>query len=58
MTCRHSWSARGHSDDRWRECYYCGTQQDTCDCGHPDGSFACKIRHIQINTGAAKAAND
>jgi hypothetical protein len=26
------------------------------DCGYPDGSFACKIRHVQINTGAAKAA--
>lgn len=30
----------------------------TCDCGKPKDSFACKIRHIQINTGAAKAAND
>jgi hypothetical protein len=29
-----------------------------CDCGYPEDSFACKIRHIQINTGAAKAAND
>lgn len=28
------------------------------DCGKPEGSFACKIRHVQINTGAAKAAND
>lgn len=24
-------------------------------CGYPDDSFACKIRHLQINTGAAKA---
>lgn len=27
-------------------------------CGFPDGSFACKIRHIQVNTGDAKAASD
>ena len=25
------------------------------DCGWPEDSFACKIRHLQINTGAAKA---
>lgn len=28
------------------------------DCGYPAGSFACKIRHLQVNTGFAKAAND
>jgi hypothetical protein len=28
------------------------------DCGYFEGTFACKIRHIQINTGAAKAAKD
>lgn len=28
------------------------------DCGFPAGSFACKIRHLQINTGDAKAAQD
>ena len=28
------------------------------DCGYPTDSFACKIRHLSINTGAAKAAND
>lgn len=28
------------------------------ECGYPENSFACRIRHIQINTGAAKAAND
>lgn len=27
-------------------------------CGYPEGSFACKIRHIELNTGSAKAAND
>lgn len=27
-------------------------------CGYTAGSFACRVRHIQINTGDAKAAND
>lgn len=27
-------------------------------CGYPVDSFACRIRHIQMNTGEAKAAND
>ena len=27
-------------------------------CGYIDGSFACRIRHVQMNTGAAKAARD
>lgn len=31
---------------------------DCPDCGYQIDSFACKIRHIQINSGAAKAAND
>lgn len=31
---------------------------DLCDCGWVRDSFACRIRHIQLNTGAAKAAND
>lgn len=32
---------------------------DLCpDCGKPEGSFACKVRHLNINTGAAKAARD
>ena len=31
----------------------------TCDgCGKPEGSFACKIRHLQLNTGFAKAYED
>ena len=29
-----------------------------CSCGYIDGSFACRIRHVQMNTGAAKAAKD
>lgn len=32
---------------------------DICEkCGYAEGSFACKIRHLQINTGVAKAADD
>lgn len=31
---------------------------ELCTCGYADGSFACKIRHLQINTGDAKAASD
>jgi len=28
---------------------------DACkDCGYPDGSFACKIRHVSVQTGWAK----
>lgn len=27
-------------------------------CGYPDGSFACRIRHIHMNTGDAKASRD
>lgn len=27
-------------------------------CGYQEGTFACKIRHLQLNTGSAKAAND
>jgi hypothetical protein len=27
-------------------------------CGYPEGTFACKIRHLSINTGDAKAAKD
>lgn len=36
-----------------RECL-----DDLHGCGYPEDSFPCRIRHIQINTGAAKAAND
>lgn len=28
------------------------------DCGFEQGTFACKIRHIQVNTGDAKAGSD
>lgn len=27
-------------------------------CGYPEDSFACKIRHLQMNAGDAKAALD
>jgi len=44
----HFDSARSGEDER---------EIDTA-CGYPAGSFACKIRHLQINTGDAKAAAD
>jgi hypothetical protein len=32
---------------------------DVCEeCGYPEGSFPCRIRHIFLQTGDAKAAND
>lgn len=33
----------------------CGSYKCKCDCGYAPDSFACKIRHLQVNTGAAKA---
>jgi hypothetical protein len=34
-------------------------QNENCEeCGKPVGSFACKVRHININSGSAKAARD
>ena len=33
----------------------CGSYKCKCACGYAPGSFACKIRHLQINTGDAKA---
>ncbi len=27
-------------------------------CGWPEDSFACKVRHIHMNTGDAKASKD
>jgi hypothetical protein len=32
--------------------------EDDHSCGYPEDSFACRIRHIQMNTGDAKAARD
>jgi hypothetical protein len=28
------------------------------DCGKPEGTFACKIRHIHMNTGDANSARE
>lgn len=37
----------------------CPTTAGHCSgCGYPEGTFACKIRHVQLNTGDAKAARD
>jgi len=33
----------------------CDNYKCRCECGYAPGSFACKIRHLQINTGDAKA---
>lgn len=34
-------------------------EPDKCKkCGYPEDSFPCRIRHIHINTGDAKAARD
>lgn len=35
----------------------CNNYKCRCECGYAPGSFACKIRHLQINTGAAKAGS-
>ena len=57
----------GHFDSLNDPTHDCSTWDDepeetpapeACEkCGRPEGSFACKIRHLQINTGDAKAAN-
>lgn len=36
----------------------CATPIPCPKCGKPEDSFACRIRHIHMNTGAAKAARD
>lgn len=45
--------------------HQCGYPDDTdpaghyrcrCECGYAPYSFACKIRHLQINTGDAKSS--
>lgn len=33
----------------------CGSYKCKCSCGYAPDSFACKIRHLHINTGDAKA---
>lgn len=66
MTCEICWTEAcfqaatlgGYTDDRYREQLKKHPEHELHDCGYPVGTFACKIRHIQINTGAAKAAND
>jgi hypothetical protein len=32
-----------------------GHERQKHSCGYVEGTFACKIRHLQINTGAAKS---
>ena len=33
----------------------CGNYKCKCECGYAPDSFACKIRHLHVNTGDAKA---
>jgi hypothetical protein len=33
----------------------CASYKCKCECGYAPDSFACKIRHLQVNTGDAKA---
>jgi hypothetical protein len=49
---------RAELDAWWAEQVEASEVEELHSCGHPEGSFACKIRHIHMNTGAAKAAND
>lgn len=35
-------------------CDDCSDGTAICDCGYPDGSFACRIRHVQVSTGNLK----
>lgn len=47
------------SDDDWLECAVdpddpWAETPEMHSCGYPDGSFACKIRHVAINTGNLK----
>jgi hypothetical protein len=34
------------------------TTEELHSCGYPEDSFACKIRHLSINTGDAKAGRE
>jgi hypothetical protein len=36
--------------------WICQCSDELHSCGYVEDTFACKIRHIQINTGDAKAA--
>jgi hypothetical protein len=35
----------------------CDSYKCKCECGYAPNSFACKIRHLHMNTGDAKAGN-
>lgn len=53
MSCEHC-----HMPTPEGQCDFCAPVELCEECGYPPESFACRIRHIQINTGAAKAAKD
>lgn len=39
-------------------CSDCPDAGAKCECGYEPGTFACKIRHVHLNTGDAKASRD
>lgn len=54
-------NAKGHAVTASGANHNGGSHMDNdtlCTCGYPEGTFACKIRHVQLNTGDAKAEND
>lgn len=41
--------------EHWSTCDGTDHAKCKCQCGYAPDSFACKIRHLQVNTGDAKA---
>lgn len=41
--------------EHWSTCDGTNHVKCKCQCGYAPDSFACKIRHLQVNTGDAKA---
>ena len=34
------------------------SEAETCECGWPSGTFACKIRHVAVDTSGLRAARE
>lgn len=43
--------------EHWQTCDGSDHGKCRCECGYSPDSFACKIRHLHINSGDAKAGN-
>jgi hypothetical protein len=43
--------------EHWSTCDGTNHAKCRCQCGYAPDSFACKIRHLQVNTGDAKATS-